>query len=156
MQDDGKPIFYKARPVPFALRQKVEELNRLENLGVVKKAHWSNWVSPIVCVPKKDGSIHISGDFKLSVNLVVLDSPYSLPDTKDIFATLGSGTVSSKTDLSNAHQQMELNTDSQQYLTVNTHTGLHAYYRLTCGIASAPPLFQSTRYYREWTKCIVV
>ena len=39
---------------------------------------------------------------------------------------------------------MELSTDSQQYLTVNTHKGLYAYQRLTYGIASAPALFQST------------
>ena len=145
LQEGAKPIFCKARPVPYALRQKVEEeLDRLEKLGVVKKVERSDWASPIVCVPKKDGSIRICGDFKVSVNQVLLDIPYPLPDTEDIFATLGSGTVFSKIDLSNAYQQMELSTNSQQYLTVNTHKGLYAYQRLTYGIASAPALFQST------------
>ena len=145
LQDGAKPIFCKARPVPYALRQKVEEdLDRLEKLGVVKKVERSDWASPIVCVPKKDGSLRICGDFNVSVNQVLLDNPYPLPDTEDIFATLGSGTVFSKIDLSNAYQQMDLNTNSQQYLTVNTHKGLYAYQRLTYGIASAPALFQST------------
>ncbi len=66
------------------------------------------------------------------LNQVLLDKPYPLPDTEDIFATLGSGTVFSKIDLSNAYQQMELNPESQHYLTVNTHKGLYAYQRLTC------------------------
>ena len=145
LQDSAKPVFCKARPVPYALRQKVEEeLDRLESLGVVKKVERSDWASPIVCMPKKDGSIRICGDFKVSVNQVLLDNPYPLPDTEDIFATLGSGTVFSKIDLSNAYQQMELNPESQHYLTVNTHKGLYAYQRLTYGIASAPALFQST------------
>ena len=145
LQDGAKPVFCKARPVPYALRQKVEEeLDRLESLGVVKKVERSDWASPIVCVPKKDGSIRICGDFKVSVNQVLLGNPYPLPDTEDIFATLGSGTVFSKIDLSNAYQQMELNPESQRYLTVNTHKGLYAYQRLTYGIASAPALFQST------------
>ena len=75
----------------------------------------------------------------MSVNQVLLDNPYPLPDTGDIFATLGSGTVLIKIDLSNAYQQMELNPESQHYLTVR-----YAYQRLTYGIASAPALFQST------------
>ena len=80
----------------------------------------------------------------MSVNQVLLDIPLPLPDTEDIFATLGSGTVLRKIDLSNAYQQMQLSTNSQQYLTVNTHKRLYTYQRLTYGIASAPALFQST------------
>ena len=79
-------------------------------------------------MPKKDGSICICGDFKVSINRVLLDNSYPLPDTEDVFACLGSGTVFSKIDLSNAYQQMELTADT---LTVNTHKGLYAYQRLT-------------------------
>ena len=104
----------------------------------------SDWVSPIVCVPKKDESIRICGDFKVSIHWVLLHNPYPLPDTEDVFATLGGGTVFRKIDSSNAYQQMKLTADSQHYLTVNTHKGLHAYQCLTYGIASAPAIFQST------------
>ena len=106
LQDGAEPVFYKARPVPYALRQNVEEeLDRLESLGVVKKVERSDWASPIVGVPKKDGSIRICDDFKVSVNQVLVDNPYPLPDTEDIFATLESGTVFSKIDLSNAYNR---------------------------------------------------
>ena len=95
-------VFCKARPVPYALRQKVEEeLDRLESQGVVKKVERSEWASPIVCVPKKDGTIRIYGDFKVSINRVLLDNPYPLRDTEDVFATVGGGIVFSKIDLSN-------------------------------------------------------
>ena len=95
-------VFCKARPVFYALRQKVEEeLDRLESQGVVKKVERSEWASPIVCVPKKDGTIRIYGDFKVSINRVLLDNPYPLRDTEDVFATVGGGTVFSKIDLSN-------------------------------------------------------
>ena len=135
----------KAQPVPYALCEKVqEELDPLESQGVVKKVEQSDWASPIVCVPKKGGSISICGDFKVPINRVLLDNPYPLPDTEDVFATLGGGTLFSKIDLSNACQQKELTADSQHYLTVNTHKGLYACQRLTYGIASAPAIFQST------------
>ena len=103
-----------------------------------------DWASPIVCVPTKDESIRICGDFKGSINRVLPDNPYPLPDTEDVFATLGGGTVFSKIDSSNAYQQMKLTADSQHYLTVNTHKGLYAYQSLTYCIASAPAIFQST------------
>ena len=91
---------------------------------MIKKVECSDWAYPIVCVSKKDDIIRICGDFKVSV---ILDNPYPLPDTEDIFSTLGSGTVFSKIDRSNAYQQMEVTLVSQQYLTVNIHRGLYAY-----------------------------
>ena len=78
LQDDAKCVFCKARPVSYALRQKVEEeLDRLESQGVVKKVERRDWASPIVCVSKKDGSIRICGDFNVSINRVLLDNPLS-------------------------------------------------------------------------------
>ncbi|XP_014675469.1 PREDICTED: uncharacterized protein K02A2.6-like [Priapulus caudatus] len=125
LREGAQPIFHRARPVPYALRDKVEaELDRLEAEGVIKKVKSSDWASPIVCVPKKDGAIRICGDFKVSVNQVLIDNPYPLPDMEDMFATMGQGTVFSKIDLSNAYQQMTLTEESQQYLTINTHKGL--------------------------------
>ncbi|KAL9970146.1 hypothetical protein ACROYT_G022474 [Oculina patagonica] len=65
LQDGAKRVFCKARPVLFALHQKVEEeLDRLESLGVVKKVARSDSASAIDCVSKKDGSIRNCGDFK--------------------------------------------------------------------------------------------
>ena len=67
---------------------------------------------------------------------------YPLPKPEDIFATLAGGTAFSKIDLSQAYQQLLLDKESQQYLTVNTHQGLYRYKRLTFGVASAPAIFQ--------------
>ena len=80
----------------------------------------------------------------MSKSQVFLDNQYPLPDTEDVFAILGSGTVFNKIDLSSAYLQMELTPQSEQYLTVNTHKGLYAYQRLCYGIASAPAPFRST------------
>ena len=58
LQDGATPIFCKVHPVPYALLQKVEkEKDPLEKLGVIKKVQWSDWASPVVCVPKKDASV---------------------------------------------------------------------------------------------------
>ena len=144
LQDSAKPVFSKAQPVPYALRQKVEEeLDCLESQGVIKKVERSDWALPIVCVPKRD-EVFVSVGISRCPLTRFFYTTHIHCQTQDVFATLGGGTVFSKIDLSNAYQQMELTADSQHYLTVNTHKGLYAYQCLTYGIASAPAIFQST------------
>ena len=137
-------MFGKARPVPYAVKGKVDrEIERIEHEGMIKKVESSEWASPIVCVPKRNGSIRICGDFKVSVNPVLISNPYPLPNAEDLFATLAGGKIFSKLDLSNAYQQLELTQESQTYLTINTHKVVYAYQRLTFGIATTPSIFQA-------------
>lgn len=143
--ENAKPSYFKPRSVPYALKEKVEkELRRLETLGVITKIDRSDWASPIVVVPKADGSIRLCGDYKVSVNKVIQIEQYPLPTAEDLFATLAGGKVFSKLDLSNAYLQLELDDQSKQYLPVNTHLGLFQFNRLAFGIASAPAIFQGT------------
>ena len=134
LQDHAQPIFLKARPVPYALKDKVEqELQRLEDEGIIYKVNQSEWAAPVVLVPKKDGSLRVCGDYKTTVNQCADVDQYPLPNAKDLFATLAGGRVFSKIDLSHAYQQVELDEKSQKYLTINTHKGLYRYKRLPFG-----------------------
>ncbi len=144
IKDDAQPIFFRARPVPYALRDQVEaELERLQAEGVISKVEHSEWASPIVVVQKANGKIRICGDYKVSVNKVVDIAQHPLPNTEDLFASLAGASVFSKLDLSHAFQQVELDEQSQKYLTINTHKGLFVYKKLPYGVSSAPALFQS-------------
>ena len=50
---DAKPRFHRVRPVPFALKSRIEEaLDQLEAEGVLEKVTHSDWAAPIVNVPK--------------------------------------------------------------------------------------------------------
>ena len=40
----------------------------MENEGIIEPTEVSNWAKPIVCVPQKDGSVRVCGDYKGSVN----------------------------------------------------------------------------------------
>ena len=96
----------------------------------------------MVLGPKKDGSLRLCGDYKMTLNQYADVDQYPLPNTEDLFATLAGGQVFSKTDLSNAYQQVELDEDSQKYLTINTQKGLYRYKRLPFGVSIAPAIFQ--------------
>ena len=57
------PRFHRPRPVAYALKPLVEqELDRLEQAGVLEHVDYSDWAAPIVTVPKRDGCVRICGD----------------------------------------------------------------------------------------------
>ena len=139
------PKFCKARPLPFALRQRVEkELDRLEAEQVIAPVQFSEWAAPIVPVTKSNGSVRICGDYKLTANQATKTEVYPLPRIEELFTSLTGGTCFSKLDLSHAYLQLSLAEESQPYLTINTHRGLYRYKRLPFGVASAPAIFQRT------------
>ncbi|XP_033733598.1 uncharacterized protein K02A2.6-like [Pecten maximus] len=143
VKEGANPKFCKARTVPFALKEKVDaELNRLVEAGILTKVEHSEWATPIVPIPKRDGSVRICGDFKVTVNQVLDVDQYPLPRIDDIFATLAGGQHFTKIDLKNAYLQMVVREEDQPYLTINTHRGLFRYNRLVFGISSAPAIWQ--------------
>ncbi len=144
---DAQPRFFKPRSVPYALRDRVEsELDKLESQKVWKKVHYSKWAAPIVAVLKdaKDpgGAVRVCGDYKITVNAVAPLDNYPIPNTNEQLATLAGGQKFSKIDLSQAYQQLELDEESKELLTVNTHKGLYRPERLQFGVHSATGIFQ--------------
>ena len=143
VQENASPVFCKARPVPYSLRETVgQELDRLQDLGIIERVEHSEWASPIVVVPKPNGKIRLCVDFKVSVNKVLDVAQYPLPRPEDLFTSLSGGKQFTKLDLSQAYLQLRVNKGSKHYLTINTHKGLYRFTRLPFGIASAPAIFQ--------------
>ena len=142
---EATPKFMKARPVPYALKAKVElELDRLQRENIISPVDFSEWAAPIVPVVKQDGSVRICGDYKGTVNQVSKLHNYSIPKTEDLLATLSGGNKFTKLDMSQAYQQLELEESSKKFTTINTHKGLYQYNRLPFGVSSAPGIFQRT------------
>ena len=87
-----QPRFCKLRPIPYAVRARVEaELERLESEGIIEPVTTSEWAAPIVPVVKRDGTIRVCGDYKLTANKAALVDSYPLPRVEDLFASLAGG-----------------------------------------------------------------
>ena len=57
MKQDAQPKFCKARSAPYALQEVVDaEYHGLESEGIVEKVEFSEWATPMVHVPKADGT----------------------------------------------------------------------------------------------------
>lgn len=137
-----RPVFMRARPLAYALRGPVERtLDQLVRDGILTPIERSDWATPIVPVVKKDGSIRICADYKLTLNKVIEVDRYPLPRVEDLLVRLSGGELYSKLDLSQAYAQFELD-DSRKYTVINTHKGLFRYNRLVYGLASSPAIFQ--------------
>lgn len=143
LKEGSKPKFFKARPVPFALRDRVvEELQRMQREGIIRPVKTSQWAAPVVPVVKQDGRVRLCGDFKITINPATVSENYPIPRIEELFAKLSEGAKFTKLDLKDAYQQVQLDAQSQELVTINTLKGLFQFTRLPFGVVSAPALFQ--------------
>ena len=100
---DARPRFFKARSLPFSLKKKVEqELERLQQQGVIAPVQLFDWAAPVVPVIKEDGNVRLCGDYKVTVNKAAKIDHYPIPKIDDLFASLSGGEKFTKLDLSHA------------------------------------------------------
>ena len=67
------PKFCKARPVPHALKEKIDvELDHLVKEGIYEPVEYSKWASPTVPVKKADITVRLCGDYKQTINQAAL------------------------------------------------------------------------------------
>ncbi|XP_055605736.1 uncharacterized protein K02A2.6-like [Uranotaenia lowii] len=127
LKPDARPVFKHKRQVSLMSIPKVEEeLDRLENLGIISPVDFSQWAAPIVVVKQAGGKPH----------------NYPLPVPGDIFTKLNGSKVFSIIDLYDAYLQVEVGDESKKLLTINNHRRLYRFNRLASGVKSAPGAFQ--------------
>lgn len=107
LKENSKPVFCKARNVPYALKEAVEsELQTLVDNDIIYPVTKSAWASGIVVVPKPNNGIRICGDFKTTVNPCLRTDYYPLPTPDEIFSNISGSKVFTKLDLSAAYNQI--------------------------------------------------
>ena len=145
LKTDSKPIFRPKCLVSYAALNIVKkELDHLQEPGVMKPTNYSRWAAPIVVVRKSNGKVHICADYSTGLNNTLDTHQYPLTIPEDLFAKLNGGICFAKIDFSDTFLQLEVDEDSKELLTINTHKGLFRYNRLPFGVKTAPSIFQLT------------
>ncbi|KAK3773161.1 hypothetical protein RRG08_013748 [Elysia crispata] len=127
--------------IPFSLRENVEsKLEELERMDVIEKVESpSQWVSPVIVVPKPGGK-----DVRLVVDMrAVMRERHPIPTVDEVLHDMNGAKVFSKLDLKYGYHQIELDPDSREITTFVTHKGLFRYKRLIFGINAASEKFQN-------------
>ena len=139
-----RPVAQNPRRTPFAIRKTVEdEIQKMLDDDIIE-AHVgpSEWVSPIVVVPKDGGSIRICVDMR-HANKAVMRERHYMPVLEDILTQLNGCKWFTKLDLTKGYHQIELTEKSRPITTFATHHGLWRYKRLSFGVKSAAEVFQN-------------
>ena len=102
-------LHHKARNVPYSMREKVDvEIDRLVKEGILEPVQFSEWGTPIVPVLKKDNTVRICGDYRLTVNQACKLDKYIIPRIKDLYTKFAGGKVFTKLDMSQAYLQLHV------------------------------------------------
>lgn len=145
IKENMKPVFCKARSVPYALKEQIEkELERLEALNIIEKIPYAEWATPIVPIVKGNGKIRICGDYKVTLNKGLVPDEHPIPNIEDVLAKIATGSIFSKFDIREAYLHMTVSDESAKLLTINTHKGLYKVKRLMYGVTNAPAIWQRT------------
>nr|KAG5700076.1 hypothetical protein BaRGS_029826 [Batillaria attramentaria] len=148
-KSDAKPVFHKARPVPFALRDDLTK-GYEEGIakGVWKPVQFNDYGTPVVPIRKTNSAgalkpkLRICGDYSVGINDQLADHRHPMPLPEELMQKLGGGFGYTKIDLADAYNQIKLAPESQRRLALSTHRGVLLQQRLPFGIKSAPGYFQ--------------
>lgn len=143
LKENVKPVFMKPRPVPFALRDMVEqEIDRLEEIGILEKVTYSQWGTPVVPVVKPTGQVRLCADYRSTLNKNLQSDNYPIPRIEEIFSKLSGGKHFCTLDIKQAYLHMKTDAATSEMQAISTCKGTYKVKRLMFGVKIAPNIWQ--------------
>ncbi len=136
-------VIIRQRPyrVPEARRRAIEEeVQQMLKLGVIEPSR-SPWSSPIVLVPKPDGTLRFCNDYR-RLNEVSQFDGYPIPRVDELLDRLGRARYISTLDLTKGYWQVPLSENAKLKTAFSTPSGHWQFQTLPFGLHGAPATFQ--------------
>lgn len=136
------------------IRREVQQMLRD---GIIRESA-SEWASPVVIVPKKDGSLRFCVDYR-KLNAVTRKDVYPLPRIDDTLESLAGAVLFSSLDLASGYWQIPVEASDQPKTAFVTSFGLYEFTRMPFGLCNAPSTFQRCMDLLlsglKWVHCLV-
>ena len=141
LEPGTKPI----RQAPYSQGHKgrdiqQQEITKILDVGVIEPAT-SEWTSPVVLLPLKDGSLRFCIDSRC-LNAETVPDAYPLPRMDDHLDSLGDAAVFTTLDCNSGYWQVPIAPKDRDKTTFKTHLGTYRHLRMPFGLRNAPVTFQ--------------
>ena len=142
LQPNAQPYHSRAYPIPKIHEKTLKkEVDRLCQIGVLKKVNRSAWAAPTFIIPKKNQTVRFVSDFR-ELNKRIVRKPYPIPQIQDLLLKLEGFKYGTSLDLNMGYYHLELTPDSKKLCTIVLPWGKYEYQRLPMGLCNSPDIFQ--------------
>jgi hypothetical protein len=137
---DTKPIFQYAYRKSLKERETIKnEVQEMLNAGIIRESR-SPWASPVVLIPKKDGSKRFCVDSR-KLNAQSINDAYPLPRVSDILDRLQGSVWFSTIDMKAGFWQISMAPESIAKTAFITPDGLYEFVKAPFGLKNLPAEF---------------
>ena len=124
----------------MALESEKAEVERMRSMEVIEPSS-GECASPVVMVPKPDGSVRFCIDYR-KLNLMTVRDAYPIPRMDECIDSLGDAKVFSTLDCNASYWKIPVAEEDKHLTAFTCHTGAWQCVRLPFGLCNAPATFQ--------------
>lgn len=138
----SEPIKQRSyRVSPFIQEQIDKEVKYMLENDIIEPSH-SAWSSPVIMVPKRDGSYRFCVDYR-RLNRVTKKDAYPIPYIATILDKLRNAKYLSTIDIKSAYWQVPVAAESREYTAFTIPgRGLYHFKRMPMGLSNSPATWQ--------------
>ncbi|MCO5582067.1 hypothetical protein L7F22_035958 [Adiantum nelumboides] len=141
-RDDAQPSRQQPYTYNETFARKIkEEIEKLKEAESIYEIEHTDWVSPIVVVPKKNGKLRVCVNLN-KVNAATIRDNYPLSITKHILERVAGKEAYSFLDGFLGYNQLLIDPKDQHKIAFATEWGIFAYKVMPFGLTNAPATFQ--------------
>ncbi|KAL6458124.1 hypothetical protein MHYP_G00333540 [Metynnis hypsauchen] len=136
-----EPIRQTSCRVPARLIPNLKkEVQDMLDMGVIEPST-SEWCSPVVLVPKKNGELRFCVDFS-KLNSVSAFDPYPMPRADELVERLGRAKYLTTLDMCKGYWQVPLDQQARELTAFRAPSGLYHFTKMPFGLQGAAATFQ--------------
>ena len=142
MREDAKPTWQRPYTYNDNFANKIkEEIDKLLEEEFIYEIEHTEWVTPIVVVPEKNGKLRVCVNLK-KVNTATIRDHYPLPITDHVLERVAGKQAYSFLDGFSGYNQVSIKPEDQHKTAFATEWGIFAYKVMPFGLTNAPATFQ--------------